>query len=162
MCYTSAMKQTIFSRSAAQTEAAGAALAQLLAPGDVGALFGGLGLGTTAFVRGRARGLGCTGEVCSPTYALVHEYPGARPLAHFDMYRITGWEALESTGYYDYLEGGCVLAVEWSEHIAAALPERHWRVTLAPGHSAHERRITIAPAGTDEPASQQTEGGRGA
>ncbi|MDR2753782.1 MAG: tRNA (adenosine(37)-N6)-threonylcarbamoyltransferase complex ATPase subunit type 1 TsaE [Oscillospiraceae bacterium] len=133
-----------------ETEALGEALAHRLAPGEVVALFGGLGAGKTAFVRGLAAGLGCTGEVSSPTYALVHEYPGKLPLAHFDMYRIEGWDALESTGWYAYLEGAYVLAVEWSEHIAAALPKQYWRVEIAPGPKENTRVVTITQKRAEE------------
>ena len=108
----------------------GTAFAKQLRPGDAVAFFGGLGAGKTAFVRGLAAGLGCEGEVSSPTYALVHEHPGAVPLAHFDMYRVEGPDELESTGYYDYLDREFVLAIEWSENIEEALPEDCWRVHI--------------------------------
>jgi len=146
------MRQTITTHSARETEAAGEALAVRLGPGSLVALFGGLGAGKTVFVRGLARGLGCAGEVCSPTYALVHEYPAdakipsSLPLAHFDMYRVGTWDELESTGWYDYLESGRVLAVEWSENIARALPEDAWRVTLA-RVGENSRSITIEEGG---------------
>jgi len=137
------MKEIIHSHSEQHTEEIAAAFALRLSPGGVAALFGGLGAGKTAFVRGLARGLGCEGEVCSPTYAIMNEYPGRIPLAHFDMYRVEGWESLESTGFFDYLDGGHVLAIEWSENILAALPEDAWRVTLAPGKDENSRMITI-------------------
>ena len=130
--------------SAEETEALAAALAPRLSPGAVVALYGGLGAGKTAFVRGLARGLGCAGEVCSPTYAIMNEYPGRPPLAHFDMYRVEGWESLESTGYFDYLDAGYVLAVEWSENILAAIPGNAWRVNISPGEGENSRVITIA------------------
>ena len=118
--------------SADETEALAASLALKLTPGSVVALFGGLGAGKTAFVRGLARGLGCAGEFCSPTYALVHEYPGIpMSLVHFDMYRVGSLDELESTGWFDYLDSGRVLAVEWSERVAQALPEDAWRVALS-------------------------------
>ena len=134
--------------SAEETEALAAAFAKKLKPGAVVALFGGLGAGKTAFTRGLARGLGCTGEVCSPTYAIMNEYPGSPPLAHFDMYRVEGWESLESTGFFDYLDSGHVLAVEWSENILAALPKEAWRVTIFPGKEENSRIITTEE-GTD-------------
>lgn len=137
--------------SAAETEAAGAALARTLGPGTVVAMFGGLGMGKTAFVRGMAAGLGLNAEVSSPTFALVHEYGGNPPLVHFDMYRIGGWDDLYSTGFFDYLDQGAILAVEWSENIEAALPDDAVRVAfrrtgdcdrvitvLAPGESIQE------------------------
>ena len=126
-----------------ETEALAASLAPRLAPGSVVALFGGLGAGKTAIVRGLARGLGCEGEVCSPTYAIMNEYAGNLPLAHFDMYRVEGWESLESTGFFDYLYNAYVLAVEWSENILAAIPKNAWRVTIAPGEDENSRVITI-------------------
>jgi len=112
-------------RSEAETEALGARTAkELLArfpDGAVFAMFGGLGMGKTAFVRGMAIGLGLDAEVSSPTFALVNDYG---PLVHFDMYRLEGTDEadLASTGFYDYLEAGRMLAVEWSEHIEDYLP----------------------------------------
>ena len=68
--------------------------------------------------------MGYIGEVTSPTFNLVNEYIGGRlPLYHFDMFRISGWEDLYSTGFFDYIEAGAVLAAEWSENIENALDE---------------------------------------
>lgn len=133
---------TIWTHSPAETEQAGRALARGLRGGDVVAFFGGLGMGKTAFVRGMAAGRGLQAAVSSPTFALVHDYGGSPPLVHFDMYRITGWEDLYSTGFFDYLDQGAILAVEWSEHIENALPANAIRVTLEAAGDA-ERRITI-------------------
>ena len=138
--------QRLMTNSAAETEAAGAALAAHLRPGSVVALYGGLGMGKTAFVRGLAAGLGIQAEVFSPTSALVHDYGGSPPLIHFDMYRISGWEDLYTTGFFDYLEAGGILAVEWSENIEAALPPGTIRVELE-RLDENRRRITIS---TDE------------
>ena len=138
--------QRLMTNSAAETEAAGAALAAHLRPGSVVALYGGLGMGKTAFVRGLAAGLGIQAEVSSPTFALVHDYGGSPPLIHFEMYRISGWEDLYTTGFFDYLEAGGILAVEWSENIEAALPPGTIRVELE-RLDENRRRITIS---TDE------------
>jgi len=116
--------------SAVETEALAAALAAELRRGTVVAYFGDLGAGKTAFTRGLAKGLGVTGEVSSPTFALVHEYPGDPSLIHFDMYRITTLDDLYTTGYFDYLDGENILAIEWSENIEAALPEDAVRITF--------------------------------
>lgn len=118
----------VTTHSVKETEDAGQALAQELHAGDVVAFYGGLGMGKTAFVRGMARGLGTDAEVSSPTFALVHEYGGRPPLVHFDMYRISGWDDLYSTGFFDYLDSGAILAVEWSENVEAALPPQTVRV----------------------------------
>lgn len=109
--------------SAEETEALGEQLASELQGGMVLALYGGMGMGKTALVRGIARGRGLPAEVSSPTFALVHDYGGTPPLVHFDMYRVTGWEDLYSTGFFDYLESGAMVVVEWSENIESALPE---------------------------------------
>jgi len=136
------MNGVFHSNSEQQTEGLAAFLAGHLKPGTVVALSGGLGAGKTAFVRGLARGLGCEGDVCSPTYAIMNEYPGNMPLAHFDMFRVEGWESLESTGFFDYLDGVHVVAIEWSENILAALPKDALRVKISPGSEENSRVIT--------------------
>ena len=110
--------------SPAQTEAIGAALAKILAPGTVIAYRGDLGAGKTAFTRGLARGLGFNELVTSPTYTIVNEYLGGRlPLFHFDMYRLHSADDLWDIGWEDYLERGGICAVEWSENVTDALED---------------------------------------
>ena len=119
------------SESVVMTEEYGRNLARELKSGTVLALFGGMGMGKTALVRGIAAGLGLPAEVSSPTFALVHDYGGNPPLVHFDMYRVTGWEDLYSTGFFDYLDAGAILVVEWSENIVSALPEDAIRLHIS-------------------------------
>lgn len=140
----------IRSHSPEETEAIGERLAGALQGNEVLALYGGMGMGKTAFVRGLARGLGVCGEVSSPTFALVHEYQGRVPLYHFDMYRVGGWDDLYSTGFFDYLDCGAVLVIEWSENIEAALPDGAIRVTLEKGDGEQERTLTIEGMEADE------------
>ena len=105
------------------TQAAAAELAKLLRPGDVIAYRGVMGAGKTTFTRSLCAALGIDAWVSSPTFALVHEYPGRDfSLCHFDMYRIGSYDELYSTGFFDYLDRGDILAVEWSENIEGALP----------------------------------------
>ena len=130
--------------STAETEELGRRLGRLLRGGEVIAMFGGLGMGKTAFVRGLARGLQVPeGEVSSPTFALVHSYEGRLTLHHFDMYRVESWDDLYSTGFFDYLDTDCVLVIEWSENIAGALPAHVISVDLRQGNGETERVITI-------------------
>lgn len=131
--------QEFITDSAGQTEELGARLAEKLRGGEVIALFGGMGMGKTAFTRGLCRGLGIRGGVSSPTFALVHEYRGKYSVYHFDMYRVSGWDDLYSTGFFDYLESGGVLVVEWSENIEAALPENAIRVEIRRGAGENSR-----------------------
>lgn len=119
------------SHSVADTEQYGEKLAAELRSGTVVALFGGLGMGKTAMVRGIARGLRLSADVSSPTFALVHDYGGDPPLVHFDMYRVNGWEDLYSTGYFDYIDAGAILVVEWSENVEGALPSDAIRIRIS-------------------------------
>lgn len=104
-----------------ETVALGIRLAAVLTPGSIVAFTGGLGAGKTAFCEGIAAGLGCTDPVSSPTFAIVNYYRGPRPLAHFDLYRISTENDLCSAGFYDYLDQGAVVATEWSENFADLL-----------------------------------------
>jgi len=132
------------SHSVTETESIGEALAKALKAGDVVAYYGDLGAGKTAFTRGLARGLGCSGRVSSPTFTIVNEHEGRLPLFHFDMYRLGDEEELFDIGWEDYLTRGGICAVEWSERVSGALPEEAITVTIA-RHPDHEewRRITI-------------------
>ena len=104
-----------------ETAALGRRLAGVLAPGALVAFTGGLGAGKTACCEGLAAGLGCIDPVSSPTFAIVNYYRGPRPLAHFDLYRISREEDLYAAGFYDYLDEGAVVAAEWSENLAGLL-----------------------------------------
>ena len=125
------------------TEQIGKDFGNTLKKGDVVAIFGGMGLGKTVFVKGLAAGMGISAFVSSPTFALVHEYPGNPPLFHFDMYRINSWDDLYSTGFFDYLDLNGVVVIEWSENIEAALPENCIKVYFIQGNKINERRIII-------------------
>ena len=136
--------------SAAETEKIGCMLGKSVPDGSVVAMFGELGAGKTAFTRGFAAGMGINCDVSSPTFALVNEYRGAeRTLYHFDMYRISSWDDLYSTGYFDYLEAGGCLIIEWSENIEAVLPQDCVRVTISKTENSNERIIEITGAEID-------------
>ncbi len=113
----------VISNSPSETEAYAEKLGNILQGGEVIAYFGGLGMGKTRFTAGLARGMGIGDNVSSPTFSLVHEYGDDRKLYHFDMYRISTFEDLCSTGFFDYLDWGGVLAIEWSENVEDDLPE---------------------------------------
>ena len=112
-------------------------------PGDVIAMYGDLGAGKTVFVSGAAKVLGFDGFVTSPTFAIVNEYQGGKyPIAHFDMYRITDENDLFSTGFYDYLDMGFVMFIEWSENIEYAIEDSFIKITFS-GSGDERRTITI-------------------
>ena len=110
----------IITNNEAETVRAGEELGRELLPGAVVALYGGLGVGKTAFTRGLAAGLGIHMNVSSPTFTIVNEYTGDIPLFHFDMYRLENENELFDIGWDDYLERGGVCAVEWSEKVPGA------------------------------------------
>ena len=108
------------SHSQLETEEVGRKLAEKLPGGSVVAMYGDLGAGKTAFVRGMAKGMGLSCRVSSPTFTIVNEYLGERELIHFDMYRLSSADELLDIGWDDYLSRGAVCAVEWSENVQDA------------------------------------------
>ena len=103
------------------TVAAGRELGRSLAPGTTVLLYGELGAGKTAFVRGLAEGLGLDAElVSSPTFTIVQEYRGrAITLQHVDLYRLNPAEVADIA--LDDLSGDrTVIAIEWAERLPHA------------------------------------------
>jgi tRNA threonylcarbamoyladenosine biosynthesis protein TsaE len=107
-----------------ETREAGRQLAASLRGGEVLSLEGPLGAGKTTFVKGLAEGLGCgAGEVSSPTFTLVHEYPNGRfPFIHLDLYRLDEPQELATLGLDDLLTGQTVAAIEWGDKFPESLP----------------------------------------
>ncbi len=133
---------TVISKSPEDTERLGGQIATKLCGNEVIALFGGLGMGKTAFTRGLCRSLGVEDGVSSPTFALVNEYHGKYNIYHFDMYRVTTWDDLYSTGFFDYIDNG-ILIIEWSENIEGALPDNAVRISISKGDNDNERIFCI-------------------
>ena len=125
-----------------QTEELGSRIAESLRGNEVIAYFGGLGMGKTTLTRAIAKALGTEDDVSSPTFAIVNEYHSKFNIYHFDMYRVSSWEDLYSTGFFDYLDTG-VLIVEWSENIENALPQNTVKITITPGDNDSERIFEI-------------------
>ena len=128
-----------------ETEQLGERLAKAVSGGAVIAMYGDLGAGKTAFVRGMARGMGLTCRVSSPTFTIVNEYLGERELIHFDMYRLSGAEELFDIGWEDYISRGAVCVVEWSENVQDAFFGDEIKVTIDK-LSDTGRRISIEGA----------------
>ena len=129
--------------SRAETVALGKRMAAVLSPGSLVAFTGGLGAGKTAFCEGLAQGLGCTDPVSSPTFAIVNYYRGPKPLAHFDLYRISTEEYLCTSGFYDYLDEVAIVAAEWSENLADLLALEHPIRVDIQHLGGDDRKITI-------------------
>ena len=145
----------LVTNSAEQTEALGATLAEAIAadsslPRFI-ALYGDLGVGKTAFVRGFTSLFSPKARVKSPTFALVNEYRAKpRSVFHFDMYRITDEDDLFSIGYYDYLNRPGICLVEWSENVPYAIPEQYLRVLIEKSDPDRPEIRTVTAEWTDE------------
>ena len=142
------MNKEVITNSAEETEEFGAEVARYITQNSTApkfiALYGDLGVGKTAFVRGLASVLAPDSIVRSPTFAIVNEYRSNKgSLFHFDMYRIEDEDALYSIGFYDYLGRG-ICVVEWSENIPYALPESYLRIKIAKTSAEYpdERKIS--------------------
>jgi tRNA threonylcarbamoyladenosine biosynthesis protein TsaE len=130
-------QEVIDSASEEETSAVAERLAPSLQPGDVVLLFGELGAGKTAFVRGLARGLGAsTDDVSSPTFTLIQEYrnPSGLTLQHVDLYRLSSVEA-DDLGLDELISGEAIVAIEWAER---------WQ-----GRPSAAISVTIEDRGTD-------------
>ncbi len=136
------MTMEILTHTPEETELVGQTLAKTLIPGSVVALYGDLGVGKTAFVRGMARGLGSKDRVTSPTFTIVNEYGGNLELFHFDMYRLKSSDELFDIGWEDYLARGGVCVVEWSENVSDAFDGSETKVTIDK-LSDTDRKITV-------------------
>ncbi len=136
------MTDAVSSASEDETSAAGAQLAGALRAGDVVLLYGGLGAGKTAFVRGLALGLGADPEdVSSPTFTLIHEYRGRVMLFHVDLYRLEAHEVAD-LGLYELVLGDGIVAIEWAERWHGR-PDDVWTVRLDEvGENQRQIRIT--------------------
>ncbi|MEW6220357.1 MAG: tRNA (adenosine(37)-N6)-threonylcarbamoyltransferase complex ATPase subunit type 1 TsaE [Thermodesulfobacteriota bacterium] len=146
---------------AADTARLGAALAALVRPGDLVALKGDLGAGKTCLTQhlGAALGVPASCPITSPTFAIIHEYPGRLPLVHIDLYRLESEAAIVATGVPDYLNSTAVVVVEWSERLGSLLPPERLEIELryqegggrqailtAQGHDWPERLTRLAQA----------------
>jgi len=131
------------------TLACGRELAGLLAGGSVLALCGGLGSGKTCLTKGIVAGLGSSAAVTSPTFTLVHEYPGARlDVAHFDFYRVQSGEELVAAGWDDYLDRGGLVIAEWADRFPILLPGHAiWLQLETEENSRIIREIAGPPSG---------------
>jgi tRNA threonylcarbamoyladenosine biosynthesis protein TsaE len=143
-----AISSWIVTRSREETEALGERIGRAARVNDVLALWGELGAGKTALVRGVARGLGIPQhEVTSPTFVIVHEHhEGRLPLYHVDLYRIAPADA-RTTGWEEGLAAGGVTAIEWPDRVEPELPDDRLDVRIEHAGAADERRIRLEPTG---------------
>ncbi len=145
---TSNLSWKLVSTSRSHTDRLGQAIGRVLRGGETIALYGPVGAGKTALVRGIAQGLGTSPmAVTSPTFVIIHEYDQGRlPLAHVDLYRIRTHHELESTGLIEHFSGKTVTAIEWADKGLVALPQDRIEVTLN-HHATRSRTIYLRATG---------------
>ncbi len=135
------------SKSVADTDRLGRRIGRSLQGGEVLALYGELGSGKTALVRGLAAGLGAAPQsVSSPTFVLIHEYRGRLRLAHADLYRLDSAAELPHLGLSDYDDGRTVMAIEWADKAGSHLPADRLEIHLR-HRSPNVREIALTPQG---------------
>jgi len=116
---------TFISNNPAETEEIGRRFANNVDIGSVLALEGDLGSGKTQFTKGLVAGLGSSIPVTSPTFTIIHEYPGGRlPVYHFDFFRLEDQESVARLGLDDYLFGDGISVVEWADRFPEFIPEQ--------------------------------------
>ena len=145
---TSSLPWKLVSTSLQHTTRLGQVIGRVLRGGETIALYGPLGAGKTALVRGIAEGLDASPTaISSPTFVVIREYyQGRLPLAHVDLYRIRSSRELESTGLIEYFFGRTVTAIEWADKGLAALPQD--RIEIALNHrAARSRTIQLSVTG---------------
>lgn len=134
-------------RAPEETREVGAAIAQLLVPGDVVSLTGDLGAGKTCLVQGAAGALGVTEQVNSPSFVLLREYRGRIPVAHVDIYRLDRVQEVLDLGFEDLLDPRGVVFIEWGDAIEGLLPASHLEVELRVGEGETEREVIVRGRG---------------
>jgi tRNA threonylcarbamoyladenosine biosynthesis protein TsaE len=134
--------------SAEETLGAGRSFAAGLRPGDVVALSGSLGSGKTQFVKGVCVALGAQGNVSSPTFTIVNEYPAPfGTVVHVDLYRIRSRTEVAELGLEEYFTDRSVTLIEWPEIVADILPAEHVEVRFEYGAGEQDRMIGIGGGG---------------
>jgi tRNA threonylcarbamoyladenosine biosynthesis protein TsaE len=136
------------SRSADDTQALAAALAELARPGDVILLAGELGAGKTAFTQGFGAALGVKDPITSPTYTLASQYEGRLDLNHLDVYRIEQLSEVLDLGLPEMLDEGGVTVIEWGDAIIGALPADYLLIRLSYGDGLDDRVLELELVGT--------------
>lgn len=137
--------KTIVCKTESETEQLGRRLVRALPVPAFVALYGELGAGKTALVRGMGAEAG-TSEVRSPTFTIVHEYDTNPRMIHFDAYRLGDSEELFAIGFEDYLAQSAILVLEWAERVVDALPQERLEIWMS-GSGENPREVRLVPFG---------------
>ena len=119
-------------------------------PGDIITLGGSLGAGKTTITQAIGQGLEVPTDqyITSPTFSLLHEYPGRLPLYHMDLYRLSGEEEIEELGFEDYLYGNGLTVIEWPDRLGTLMPTDRLHIDLElTSRSENARRAKLTAFG---------------
>ena len=130
------------------TKALGTVLGKISRPGDVILLTGDLGAGKTTLTQFIARSLDVPAEyyVTSPSFALLHEYPGRITLYHMDCYRLHGEDDVEESGLMDYVVADGLSVIEWPDRLGSLVPDERLDVEICLSEK-DVRVVVITPHG---------------
>jgi len=139
----------LFLKSTRDTDRLGRWLGGQARKGDVILLHGDLAAGKTTLTQSIARGLEVPEDqyVTSPSFALLHEYPGRIPLYHMDCYRLSGEDDIEGAGLIDYIGGPGLTVIEWPDRLGGLQPEQRLDIELATVNES-QRSCRIIPHGS--------------
>jgi tRNA threonylcarbamoyladenosine biosynthesis protein TsaE len=140
--------ERLTSHSAEETIALGKAVGESLKENSILCFFGELAAGKTTFIKGVVAGAAALSpeQVISPTFVYLNIYKGKKTVYHFDLYRLKDIDQFLSMGFDEYLFSNGICCIEWSERIAALLPENTIKVFLT--HAGDQRREILI--GNDE------------
>jgi len=143
---------TLKTMSPEETIDLGRRIGALLRGGETLALVGELGAGKTQFSQGIAQGIGVSEPVTSPTFLIHRTYTGKLTFHHFDFYRLTGEDDLESIGFYDFQaeDPPSVTVVEWADRFMQALDQPIIEARLELGEQETERRLEFIGHGLND------------
>jgi tRNA threonylcarbamoyladenosine biosynthesis protein TsaE len=135
------------------TLALGIRLGKMARPGDIITLAGPLGAGKTTLTQAIGQGLGVPPScyITSPTFGLLHEYPGRLPLFHMDLYRLHDESELEELGFAEVLYDAGLSVIEWPDRLGSMMPEDRLHIDLViVAETVRQARLTIHGRGWEQ------------
>lgn len=140
--------QQLILRSLEDTRRLGVQLGRISRKGDVILLAGQLGAGKTTLAQFIAEGIEVPAEyyVTSPSFSLLHEYPGRIPFYHIDCYRLSGEDDVEESGLMDYIVADGLSVVEWPDRLGSLVPDERLELEICLNEN-DVRVVTITPHG---------------
>ncbi len=132
-----------------QTMAFGQHIGVVAQAGDIILLTGDLGAGKTTLTQAIGKGLQVPANcyITSPTFSLIHEYPGRIPLYHMDLYRLTSEEEIEELGFEEYIYGPGLTVIEWPERLGDLTPRDYLEIEIV-APTPETREVVLSAYGS--------------